>query len=80
MPNMSTRELKAEIHKKIDELEDVAELLDVKQSLDWFLQGTLTPEETTLLQRLRQAKQHAEAGSGIAHEEVMKEAQSWLKR
>ena len=77
---MSTLELKAEIHKKIDELEDVAELLDVKQSLDWFLQGNLTPEETAVLQRLRQAKQHAEAGTGIPHGEVMNEAKSWLKR
>jgi len=77
---MSTLELKAEIHQKIDELEDVAELLDVKQSLDWFLQGNLTPDETAVLKRLGQAKNHAEAGTGLRHEEVMNEAKSCLKR
>lgn len=77
---MSTLELKAEIHQKIEALNDEAQLLDVKLSLDWILSGEPTGEETAVLQRLREVRQHAEYGTGIPHEEVMNEAKSWLNR
>lgn len=35
---MSTLELEAEIHKKIDALDNVSELIDLNLSLDWFMQ------------------------------------------
>lgn len=77
---MSTLELKAEIHKKIDALEDVSELIDLNLSLDWFMQEKLTDEEKTVLERLNRAKKSADAGTGILHDDVMKEAKQWLKR
>ncbi|RDB07399.1 hypothetical protein [Runella aurantiaca] len=77
---MSTLELKAEIHKKIDALDNVAELIDLNLSLDWFMQQKLTDEEKTVLERLNQAKKSADEGTGILHDDVMKEAKQWLKR
>ncbi|AEI49186.1 hypothetical protein [Runella slithyformis] len=77
---MSTLELKAEIHKKIDALDNVSELIDLNLSLDWFMQEKLTDEEKTALERLNQAKKSAEEGTGILHDDVMKEAKQWLKR
>ena len=77
---MSTLELKAEIHRKIDALDNVAELVDVNESLAWFLQGNPTAEESALLPRLETARQHAADGTGLPHETVMEEAKSWLKR
>ena len=77
---MSTLELKAELHRKIDALDDVAELLDLNQSLEWFMQGNLTLEEKAVLSRLEQALRHDQAGTGLSHEAVMNEARTWLKR
>lgn len=77
---MSTLELKAEIHKKIDALDNVSELIDLNLSLDWFMQEKLTDEEKTVLERLNQAKKSADEGTGILHDDVMKEAKQWLKR
>ncbi len=77
---MSTLELKAEIHKKIDALDNVSELIDLNLSLDWFMQQKLTDEEKTVLERLNQAKKSADEGTGILHDDVMKEAKQWLKR
>lgn len=77
---MSTLELKAEIHKKIDALDNVSELLDLNLSLDWFMQEKLTDEEKAVLERLNQAKKSADEGTGILHEEVMEEAKQWLNR
>jgi len=77
---MSTLELKAEIHKKIDALDNVSELIDLNLSLDWFMQGKLTDEEKTVLERLNRAKKSADEGTGILHDDVMKEAKQWLKR
>ncbi len=77
---MSTLELKAEIHKKIDALDNVSELIDLNLSLDWFMQEKLTDEEKTVLERLNQAKKSADEGTGILHDYVMKEAKQWLKR
>lgn len=77
---MSALELKAEIHRKIDALENVAELVDVNQSLDWYLQGNLTAEEHAVLSRLETARHHAAEGTGLPHETVMNEARTWVKR
>jgi hypothetical protein len=77
---MSTLELKAEIHKKIDALDDIAELIDLNLSLDWFMQEKLTAEEKIVLERLSQAKKSSDEGTGILHEDVMIEAKQWLKR
>ncbi|AXE18411.1 hypothetical protein DR864_11945 [Runella rosea] len=77
---MSTLELKAEIHKKIDALDNVSELIDLNLSLDWFMQEKLTDEEKTVLERLNQAKKSADEGTGMLHDDVMKEAKQWLKR
>lgn len=77
---MSTLELKAEIHKKVDALDDISELIDLDLSLDWFMQEKLTNEEKTVLERLNQAKKSAEEGTGTSHSEVMKQAKQWLKR
>lgn len=77
---MSPTELKAEIHRKIEALESVAELLDVNQSLDWFINGNLTSEEKRVLTRLEQARKSAQEETGISHEDVMNEAKSWLTR
>ena len=77
---MTTLELKAELHRKIDALDDVAELLDLNQSLEWFMQGNLTEEEKAVLPRLEQARRHDETGTGLSHEAVMNEARTWLKR
>ena len=77
---MSTLELKAEIHKKIDALDDVSELIDLNLSLDWFMQEKLTDEEKAVLERLNQAKKSANEGTGILHDDVMKEVKHYLKR
>ncbi len=77
---MSTLELKAEIHKKIDALNNVSELIDLNLSLDWFMQEKLTDEEKTVLERLNQAQKSADEGTGMLHDDVMKEAKQWLKR
>lgn len=77
---MSTLELKAEIPKKIDALDNVSELLDLNLSLDWFMQEKLTDEEKTALERLNQAKKSADEGTGILHDDVMKEVKHYLKR
>ncbi len=77
---MSTLELKAEIHKKIDALDNVSELIDLNLSLDWFMQEKLTDEEKTVLERLNEAKKSSDEGTGILHDDVMKEAKQWLKR
>ena len=77
---MSALALKAEIHRKVDDLNDISELTDLNQSLDWFIQAKLTAEEKTVLKRLGQIQQDADQNKGIAREEVMKEAKSWLKK
>jgi hypothetical protein len=77
---MSTLELKAEIHKKIDALDNISELIDFNLSLDWFVQEKLTDEEKIILERLNKAKKSADEGIGILHADVMKEAKQWLKR
>jgi hypothetical protein len=77
---MSTLELKAEIHKKIDALDNVSEQLDLNLSLDWFMQEKLTDEEKAVLERLNQAKKSANEGTGILHDDVMKEVKHYLKR
>ena len=62
---MSTLELKAEIHKKIDALDNVSELIDLNLSLDWFMQEKLTDEEKTVLERLNEAKKVPMKGQGF---------------
>jgi hypothetical protein len=57
---MSTLELKAEIHKKIDALDNISELIDFNLSLDWFMQEKLTDEEKIILERLNKAKKSAD--------------------
>lgn len=77
---MATIELKEELHRKIDALNDVSELLDLKYSIDWFMEGKLSGEEKTVLGRLAGVPKCIENNTGILHEEVMKEAKLWLKR
>lgn len=77
---MSVLELKAEIYKKIDALNDITELLDLNVSLDWFIQEKLSEEEKVVLERLSLAQKNADEGTGISHQDVMKEARQWLKK
>lgn len=77
---MATIELKEELHRKIDALNDVSELLDLKYSIDWFMEGKLSVEERTVLGRLAGVHECIENSAGILHEEVIKEAKLWLKR
>ena len=59
---------------------NVSELIDLNLSLDWSMQEKLTDEKKTVLERLNQAKKSADEGTGILHDDVMKEAKQWLKR
>ena len=77
---MATIELKEELHRKIDCLDDVSELLDLKYSIDWFIEGNLSKEERAVLSRLVQVLEYAENNKGISHDEVMKDSKLWLKK
>ena len=77
---MSTLEIKEEIHRKIDVLENLGELLDINQSLDWFLVEKLSTEEKLVLERLSNALPTLEEGKGVKHEDVQKEMKAWIRK
>ncbi|MCU0342101.1 MAG: hypothetical protein MUE30_19700 [Spirosomaceae bacterium] len=78
---MATVDLKEELHQKIDTISNTAELLDLKYSIDWFLQDKLTWEERHVLDRLAQLPDLLENQMGTLHEEVIAEAKKqWLKK
>ena len=77
---MSTLEIKEAIHRKIDVLENIGELIDINQSLDWFLVEKLSEEEKTVLERLSTITPILEEGKGIKHEDVQKEMRAWIRK
>jgi hypothetical protein len=77
---MSVLELKSTIHKKIDTINDLDELLDINLSLDWFIADQLTMEEKKVIQRLKQVPNDIMNNSGITRETVTKNSKKWLLR
>ena len=77
---MATIELKEELHRKIDSMSNVSELLDIKYSIDWFLSDNLTWEEKEVLKRIAQISDLVDQQAGILHSDVMKESKKWLRK
>jgi hypothetical protein len=77
---MSTLEIKEAIHRKIDVLENIGELIDINQSLDWFLVEKLSTEEKIVTNRLSSLLPIIENGKGIKHEDVQKEMKEWIRK
>jgi hypothetical protein len=77
---MSTIEIKEAIHRKIDALENIGELIDINQSLDWYLIDKLSTEEKMVLNRMESLVPILEEGKGVKHEEVQKEMKAWIRK
>ena len=77
---MSTLELKEAIHHKIDVLENIGELTDINQSLDWFFTHQLSKEEDIVLKRLENINNVIENGQGLKHETVQEAMKQWIRR
>ncbi len=77
---MSAIELKNEIHKKIDTIDSLEELLDLNISLGWFMPDQLSYEEKKIIQRLQQVPNDSKTNRGIAQKVVMENARKWLRK
>jgi hypothetical protein len=77
---MSTIEIKEAIHRKIDALENIGELIDINQSLDWYLIDKLSTEEKMVLNRMESLVPILKEGKGVKHEEVQKEMKAWIRK
>ena len=77
---MSTLELKNEIHKKVGALDNVAELFDINQTLNFYIFDDLTEHERLLIDRLNKTIIDHREGKGIPREIMAARAKSWLKR
>ncbi len=77
---MSTTEMKAEIHRKVEAISTMGELLEINQSLDLLVSENLSAEERNVLKRLSKVISDVEKGGGLPHEAVQKEAKRWLHK
>ncbi|MDZ7896766.1 MAG: hypothetical protein U5N85_01875 [Arcicella sp.] len=77
---MSTIEIKEAIHRKIEALENVGELIDINQSLDWYLVDKLSVEEKMVLDRMVSLMPTLEEGKGLKHEDVQTAMKAWIRK
>ena len=77
---MSTNDLKATIHQKVEALSTMGELVEINQALDLLIAGELSVEEKAVLKRLSTVIPDAENGKTISHAEVQKTAKQWLRK
>ncbi len=77
---MSTTEIRAEIHRKIEAISTMGELLEINQSLDLLTSGNFSTEERNVLKRLSKVLPDIEKDGGLPHEAVQKEAKKWLRK
>ena len=77
---MSATELKEILHKQIDSLQDIEDVQDLLLTVNEFVgQRQLPrPESPQLLAQLREALRVAQTGQLTPHEEVNREAKTWL--
>lgn len=77
---MSTLEIKEAIHRKIEALENVGELIDINQSLGWYLVDKLSAEEKMVLDRMVSLMTMLEESKGLKHEDVQQEMKAWIRK
>lgn len=81
---MDKKKLKEELHQYIDNLEDETALQMLHEAAvayekagDTDIPDELTPEQQ---ERLKQSLEQLNSGQWKSHEEVMKEARTWLRK
>ena len=79
---MSATDLKEILHKQINRLEDIEDVQDLLLTVNEFVgQRQLPkPESPALLAQLQEALRGAQAGQFTTHDDVSREAKTWLTR
>jgi predicted transcriptional regulator len=81
---MDLEKLKADIHKKIDAIDDELALQMLQEATEAYVsypQKDILDELTEdQLKRLKESEQQIAEGKGIPHEEVQKKVKEWLSR
>lgn len=79
---MSATDLKEILHKQIDSLQNVEDVRDLLLTVNEFVgQRQLPqPESPELLAQLNEALRTAQTGQFTPHDEVNREAKTWLIR
>ncbi len=79
---MSATDLKEILHKQIDSLQNVEDVQDLLLTVNEFVgQRQLPrPESPELLMQLQEALRLAQTGPVTSHDDVNKEAKTWLIR
>lgn len=77
---MSATDLKEILHKQIDSLQNVEDVQDLLLTVNEFVgrRQLPRPESPELVAQLRDALRLAQTGQATPHDDVNKEAKTWL--
>lgn len=84
MSKKEIEDIRSDLHKKIDQIEDEATLHMLQEAAEVYAASPkkdITDELTeSQLQRLKESLQQVEEGKTLSHEEVLKKVKEWRSR